>query len=192
LRLLPARLLVLTLALGAVVALFGAARSAKEARDKPEALYEALRLIRPEKPLTAKAFTLPAPGGGAVRLEDFQGQVIFLNFWATWCLPCREEMPAMERLYRKLKAKGFVVLAVSIDAEGSEAAVVAFLREHGLTYPVALDPTMEVARLYTVRALPSTYLIDRKGRIAAMALGAREWDGPEAVALMEALLAQPS
>ena len=97
----------------------------------------------------------------------------------------------MERLYRKLKAKGFVVLAVSIDTDG-EAAVVAFLREHGLTYPVALDPTMEVARLYTVRALPSTYLIDRKGRIAAMALGAREWDGPEAVALMEALLAQPS
>jgi len=191
LRLLPARLLVLTLALGAVVALFGAARSAKEARDKPEALYEALRLIRPEKPLAAKAFTLPAPGGGTVRLADFQGQVIFLNFWATWCPPCREEMPAMERLYRKLKAKGFVVLAVSIDTDG-EAAVVAFLREHGLTYPVALDPTMEVARLYTVRALPSTYLIDRKGRIAAMALGAREWDGPEAVALMEALLAQPS
>lgn len=159
---------------------------------KDEDLYEALRLIRPEKPLAAEPFTLPAPGGAKVRLADFQGQVIFLNFWATWCPPCKEEMPAMERLYRKLKARGFVVLAVSIDAPGSEAEVAAFLREHRLTYPVALDAKMEVARLYRVRALPSTYLIDRQGKIVAMALGARAWDSPEAVALMESLLGSPS
>lgn len=179
------RLAALALVLSALAPVpLGAAREEK--------LYEALRLIRPEKPLAAKPFALPAPGGATVRLADFQGKVIFLNFWATWCPPCKEEMPAMERLYRRLKARGFVVLAVSIDTPGSEAQVAAFLREHQLTYPVALDAKMEVARLYGVRALPSTYLIDREGRIVAMALGARAWDSPEAVALMESLLGSPS
>lgn len=97
----------------------------------------------------------------------------------------------MERLYQKLKARGFVVLAVSIDAEG-DSVVTPFLKEHHLTYPVALDQKMEVARLYAVRALPSTYLIDRKGKIVAMALGARQWDSPDAVALMESLLGPSS
>lgn len=181
----------LTRIIGAALALALAAAPGPLSAAKDEGLYQALQLLRPEKPLPAREFTLPAPGGAKVRLADFKGKVVFLNFWATWCPPCKEEMPAMERLYQKLKARGFVVLAVSIDAEG-DSVVTPFLKEHHLTYPVALDQKMEVARLYAVRALPSTYLIDRKGKIVAMALGARQWDSPDAVALMESLLGPSS
>jgi thiol-disulfide isomerase/thioredoxin len=113
--------------------------------------------------------------------------VVFLNFWATWCPPCREEMPAMERLYQRYKDKGFVVLAVSMDSEGGPI-VVPFVKERGLTFPIGVDPKMALADRYGVRALPSSFLVDRKGNVAALALGPREWNGKAAHALIESLL----
>lgn len=151
--------------------------------------YKALDLIRPEKKMQAPAFTVPGMNGGKVSLADHKGKVVFLNYWATWCPPCREEMPAMERLYQKLKSKGLVVLAISLDQQG-EAVVKSFVADYKVTYPIGLDPKMELAQKYGIRALPSTFLIDKKGQLAAMAIGGRPWDSPEAVALMELLLSE--
>src|SRR5262249_56875047 len=95
----------------------------------------------------------------------------------------REEMPAMERLYQRFKDDGLVVLAVSVDAQGA-AAVTPFLEEQRLTYPIGLDPEMALARRYAVRVLPTTFLVDRQGRLAASALRPRAWDAPEAAALL--------
>src|SRR5207245_1780641 len=96
--------------------------------------------------------------GTTFRLLDYRGRVVFVNFWATWCPPCREEMPAMEKLYRQHKDEGFVLLAVSLD--GDPEKVPPFLRNGRFTFPVGLDPKMDVANTYGVRALPSSFIVD--------------------------------
>jgi peroxiredoxin len=147
----------------------------------------ALSLMKPARAQPAKDFRVSTPDNRPLSLSDFKGKVVFLNFWATWCKPCEAEMPGMERLYRKYRGQGLVVLAVSEDAGGA-GAVGPFLKKHGLTFPVGLDPTMSVAGLYGVWALPSTFIIDRKGHRAFFANGPREWDGRAAQDLFEALL----
>jgi len=147
----------------------------------------ALSLIRPKPVQSAQAFEVVTADNRPLALSAFKGKVVFLNFWATWCKPCEEEMPAMERLYRRFKDRGLVVLALAEDREGA-GAVAPYLKKRGLTFPVGLDPKMEVASLYGVWAIPSTYIIDKKGDRALFANGPREWDGPHAVALFESLL----
>jgi peroxiredoxin len=112
---------------------------------------------------------------------------VFLNFWATWCPPCKEEMPSMERLYRRYKKRGLTIVAVSIDTAGPEA-VRKFVKQLGLTFPVGLDPKFEVANRYAVRALPSSFLLDREGNTVAVALGPRDWNGTVAHTVVESLL----
>lgn len=146
----------------------------------------ALGIQKPQELVEAPNVVGPDPDGNTIRLEDFRGKVVFLNFWATWCIPCRLEMPAMERLYRAFKGQGFVVLAVNVQ-EGP-AAVRAFVRELKLTFPIALDPKGTAAMAYLVRGLPATYLIDRKQRIVGRAIGAREWDGKDGRAYIGELL----
>jgi len=170
---------ILALSLLAVVSLAGSA-----AAQDP---VKALDLIKLQRVQQAKDFTVPTADGGSVKLSDFQGKVVVLNFWATWCSPCREEMPALERLYRKYRARGLVVLAVSMDSEGA-AVVAPFVKEHGLTFPIGLDRKGAVAGLYGIRALPSTMIIDRKGNLSLIALGSRGWDGKPAHALFESIL----
>lgn len=157
------------------------------ARSEVAALLKSLDLIKPSRAQAAKDFIVPSPNGGALRLADFKGKVVFLNFWATWCPPCKEEMPAMERLYQRYKGQGFAVLAVSVDAEGAPV-VTPFVKEHKLTFPIGLDPKMALAERYGVRALPTSFLVDRKGTLVALALGPREWNGKPAHALIESLL----
>ena len=120
-------------------------------------------------------------------LADYRGKVVLVNFWATWCKPCEEEMPGMERLYQKYKDKGLVVLAISQDADGA-GAVPPFVKKHGLTFPIGLDPKMSVSASYGVWALPSTFIIDRQGNRAHFANGPREWDGQAARDLFESML----
>ena len=150
-------------------------------------LLKSLDLIRPKKLSEAYHFVAATENGKPLRLTDYRGKVVLLNFWATWCPPCREEMPAMQRLYERYKGEGFTVIALSIDAEGAKV-VGPFVREHRLTFPVGLDQKMTVVEKFGVRALPSTFLIDREGRILAMALGPREWDGKDAHALVRSLV----
>jgi peroxiredoxin len=149
-----------------------------------EALHE-LDLIKPARQKIADNFTLPTPGGGAFKLNEHRGKVVFVNFWATWCPPCRDEMPAMERLYRQHKDDGLVMLAVSVDADPK--LIAPFVSEHKLSFPIGLDSKMEVANAYGVRALPSTFIVDRDGNMAALAIGPRVWDNDASHSLVEGL-----
>ncbi len=147
-----------------------------------------LDLIRPSKPKQASDFTVSLVSGDTLKLAGQRGKPVLINFWATWCGPCREEMPAMERLYTRHRERGFVLLAVSVDSD--VALVKPFLQRHKLTFPVALDAKMDLANAYGVRALPASFVIDRNGYLAALALGPRAWDNRAANTLVEGLLAQ--
>lgn len=127
----------------------------------------------------APDFLLATLDGREVRLSDYRGHVVFLNFWATWCGPCKVEMPAMERLYREFRPRGFAILAVSTDAEGAEVTK-PFRDALGLSFTIAHDPDMIVGRLYGVRTLPVTFLVNREGVITHQVFGARDWEDPEA------------
>jgi peroxiredoxin len=146
-----------------------------------------LDLIRPPRAAPAPDFTVPRLGSGSIALKELRGSVVLLNLWATWCPPCKQEMPSMERLYRRHKERGFTIVAISIDAADAEP-VASFVKERGLTFPIGLDPNLEVANRYTVRALPSTFLIDRNGHTVAIAIGPRDWDGTAAYAVVEMFL----
>jgi peroxiredoxin len=150
-----------------------------------DAAMRELDLIKPSRPRAVQDFTLPLLGGTSFRLGGHRGRVLLVNFWATWCPPCLEEMPSLERLWRQHKDSGFVLLAVSLD--GDPAPVGPFVAEHRLTFPVALDSKFEVANLYGVRALPATFIVDRSGNLAALALGPRTWDNDAAHSLVEGL-----
>ena len=147
----------------------------------------ALSLVKPKPAQAAKAFRVATPDNRQLALSEYKGRVVFLNFWATWCKPCEEEMPSMERLHRRFKDKGLVVLAISEDADGA-GLVTPYIKKHSLTFPVGLDPKMSVAGLYGVWAIPSTFIIDKQGKRALVANGPREWDGPHAHALFQSLL----
>jgi peroxiredoxin len=131
-------------------------------------------------------FTLPNLDGKKVSLKEFRGKVVFLNFWATWCVPCREEMPAMEKLYQEFKEKNFVVLAVNVKDRKQEA--VNFVKELKLSYPIVMDPDAQVGLLYGAWGLPTTYLIGPKGEGLARAWGPAEWYSPAARNLIKELL----
>ncbi len=178
-----------------------AQRASREARSQGttpgpaalnlDALLAALAMHRPPEALEAPDFTLPDVDGQPVRLRELRGKLVFLNFWATWCPPCRLEMPSMERLYQTFKQTAFAMLAVSIDRQGGEA-VKPFMEELHLTFPALLDQQSVVARQYGLRGLPTTYLIDPEGRLIGAAVGGRDWDRPEAKALIAGLLRQAS
>ena len=150
---------------------------------------ETLRLTRLGGGEPAAEFSVATPDGAALRLGDLRGKVVLLNFWATWCEPCLEEMPAMERLARTFRERGLAVLALSVDREGA-SVVRSFLKRHDLTFLVGLDPQQAVARLYRIWALPSTTILDRKGVPRFAVQGAREWDGQAGHALFDGLLKQ--
>jgi peroxiredoxin len=150
----------------------------------------ALGLMKPNPAQPAKEFRVSTPDNRSIGLSDLKGKVVFLNFWATWCKPCEEEMPSMERLHQQYRERGLVVLAISADTAGP-AVVDQFLKKRNLTFPVGLDPKMAVAGLYGVWAVPSTFIIDRKGYRAYYASGPREWDGKAALAFFDSLLREP-
>jgi len=136
----------------------------------------------------AEPFKLTDLSGDSVSMDELRGKVVFLNIWATWCAPCREEMPSMEKLYERLHDdKGFVMLAVSQDT-GSRDAVAAYVKKHGYRFDVLLDPKNAVAEAYKVSGVPETFIIDRGGRIVAHHSGAFDWSQPEIRDALEELL----
>lgn len=134
----------------------------------------------------APGFALSSLHGDTVRLADHRGRVVLLNFWATWCAPCRWEMPALERVHRELGPQGLAVLAVNVDAAPGTldgfgypgGDVGAFVRELGLDFTILLDPSAQVLRRYRINGLPTTFLIDREGRVVEKMVGPAEWDQP--------------
>lgn len=111
----------------------------------------------------APDFTLPAPGGKHVKLSDFKGQVVMLNFWASWCGPCREEMPLIEGLYNKYNGLGFTVLGVNVDTNSNDG--MAMMKQLKVTFPVGFDAKNKVSELYKIDAMPSTVMIDAHGNM---------------------------
>jgi len=117
----------------------------------------------------APDFTLPTAAGSNLRLKEQRGQVVMLNFWATWCGPCREEMPQLSRLYDKYHGSGFVLLGMNIDDDPRNA--IALASKLGVRFPVLLDTDKKVSKLYDLSEMPSTLLIDRDGRVRYIHLG---------------------
>lgn len=144
--------------------------------------------LRRRAPARAADFVLPNLAGQAVRLSALRGKVVLLNVWTTWCPPCREEMPSMERLYERLRDRDFQLLAVSQDEDGPRV-VRPFVEELKLSFPVLVDPDHLVGDRYGVWGYPESFVIDRAGRIVERVIGPRDWASPEAVASIEALLA---
>lgn len=124
--------------------------------------------------------------GNTVRLSDFRGEIVFLNFWASWCPTCVAEMPSMEKLHRRLKDKKFVMIAVNLQE--SDAQVKAFLEKFKLTFTTLLDSTGEAGSWFAVHALPTTFVLDKNGRMIGRATGPREWDSKKSIAFFEHLI----
>lgn len=139
-----------------------------------------------ERPV-APGFSLPSLSRGELSLSDYQGKVVLLNFWATWCMPCRQEMPSMERLWQQYRDKGLVILAVSTD-EGSPSRVKSFVKRLKLSFPILLDPDSKVSDLYQVSGLPVSYLIDKQGRLVAEVTGSEDWMSEKSITGIESLL----
>jgi peroxiredoxin len=137
-----------------------------------------LGLQAPNEAVEAPGFSLPDLTGKKVQLKDFRGKWVFLNFFATWCGPCREEMPGMERLFRTHGDKGFVVLAVNLQETAK--TVRPFVQELKLSFPAVLDAEGKVSREYGVRALPVSFLVGRDGNIVWRAIGGRDWESANA------------
>jgi peroxiredoxin len=135
----------------------------------------------------APNFQLRDMNGRVVALSDLRGKVVLVNFWATWCGPCRVEMPAMERLYRAYDRKDFEILAVSTDAQGV-AVTRPFQQENKLTFPILHDADFRVGLSYGARTLPMTFMVDRQGIVRHHIFGARDWEAPEAHQLVEMLM----
>lgn len=133
----------------------------------------------PREGFLAPDFTLQTLDGEMVTLSDLRGQAVLVNLWATWCPPCRAEMPAMQKLYDEYKDQGFVVLGVNMTYQDTPTAVLPFIQEHSLTFPVLLEETGDVARKYELRSLPSSFFIDRDGFIQEVVIG-----GPMSEALL--------
>lgn len=146
-----------------------------------------LERIGPRVGTTAPNFQLWDLDGNPISLSEYQGWVVLVNFWATWCGPCRVEMPAMERLYREFNSKGFEILAVSTDPQGI-AVTRPFKESLGLSFPILHDSDYRVGIAYGARTLPITFLVDRQGMIRHRIFGARDWGSQEARQLIQTLL----
>lgn len=131
-------------------------------------------------------FTLADIFGTDKTLSDYKGKVVFLNFWATWCGPCRKEMPHMQSLYESMFGEDFEMLAVSIDHK-TKAEVSQFISQKGYTFPILVDPKSKVATQYGVSGIPATFIIDKKGIIVDRVVGYRNWGAHEVVTKLKKL-----
>lgn len=135
----------------------------------------------------APDFTLKDLNGEPVRLSALKGKVVLVNFWATWCPPCREEIPSMVKLNQAMQGKPFQMLAVSID-EGGRNAVQSFFRKGGVTLPALLDTDGKVARRYGTTGVPETFVVDGKGVILKKVIGSMDWSSPDVIAALDDLM----
>lgn len=134
------------------------------------------------------AAKLPDAAGKLQPIEQWRGKVLVVNFWATWCPPCREEMPALQALWDKTGERPFVLLAVSVGE--SRQTVRSFAEKNGYDMPIYLDPTGKAGGAYGARSIPTTFVLDKEGRAIAYAVGGREYDSPEALAFFAELAAR--
>ncbi|HEU4629694.1 MAG TPA: TlpA disulfide reductase family protein [Gemmatimonadaceae bacterium] len=162
------------------------------------ALWTATHFLRDELfPVTigseAPDFTARTLGTPATTktLDDYRGEVVLLNVWATWCAPCREEMPSIEALHRRYGPRGLKVVAVSIDEPGSEDAIRDFARQFGLSFEILHDASGDIQRIYQTTGVPETFVIGRDGIIRRKQIGATDWSSPANRAVIARLLGVP-
>jgi len=127
----------------------------------------------------------------AKSIEDYRGEVVLLNVWATWCGPCRIEMPAIQALHSDFGPQGLRVVAVSIDVEDAAAAIRGFVRDYGLTFEVLHNPSGDIQRIYQTTGVPETFVLARDGVIRKKVIGAAPWNSEANRALIRQLLAEP-
>ena len=151
--------------------------------------FAAPNATRLDERVEVPVFVLPSINEDEIRLEEYRGKVVVLNFWATWCSFCSIERPKLQALYEKYKAKDLVVLGISID-QADRDVVKKFAEEKKITYPVLHDQTMQVASEYSVRGTPSTYILDVNGNAVGGVIGPGKWDSQGAYELIEKLLAE--
>ena len=138
---------------------------------------------------SAPRFDLPTLPEGAARLGDFRGQVVVLNFWATWCPPCVEETPSLEKFAEQMRPEGVAVIGVSVDQD--QTALERFVLAHRLSFPVARDPAQVLSGRYGTFIFPETYILDRSGRVAEKIIGPIDWLDPRIIEFVRGL-ARPS
>jgi len=151
-----------------------------------ERLFSSMSVIKIPPTKDPVRINLKDLNGNNISLSDFNGKIVFLNFWTTWCPTCRIEMPSMEKLHQKLKNKDFAMVTINLQESASQ--VKAFFEEFKLTFTALLDSNGEVGASFGIRAIPTTYILDKTGRIIGLANGPREWDSKEAIALFENLI----
>jgi thiol-disulfide isomerase/thioredoxin len=145
-----------------------------------------LLLDSPSEPVPALDFAGKTLAGETVRLSQYRGKVVLLNFWATWCVPCLLEMPALDRLNKALAGQPFKLLAINQAEE--RAQVEKFTRAHPYSFDVVLDPIGEIGSSYNANRLPMSYIVDARGRVIRRAVGPRQWDSPDALQLFRTLM----
>ncbi len=138
------------------------------------------RIPAPQKGFLAPDFTLEDPKGVQYHLASLRGKPVLLNVWATWCPPCRAEMPAIQQFYEQYKSQGLVVWGINATSQDYPLNIVPFVQQYNLTFPILLDETGAVAKSYEVRSLPSTYFINRDGTVAEVVIG-----GPMSGAILQ-------
>ena len=173
---------------GVVVATVMILAASESSRAEVTELLQKLNLTAYSRSTIPPEFKGRMADGREASLASHRGKVVLLNFWATWCLECRPEMPAFERLHREFSAQGLAVMG--INAREGTATIREYAKERGLTFPLILDPSGKINITYGVIGLPTTFLIARDGRAVALAIGPREWSGKLARAVIQALLAE--
>jgi cytochrome c biogenesis protein CcmG, thiol:disulfide interchange protein DsbE len=159
--------------------------SAPNNSDKIKNLLTQLQGGMPKNPIEIKDFKIIDPNNNNHNLFEFKGKVILLNLWATWCPPCREEMPSMQKLYEEYKSKNFTIVAVSGE---SMDTVKNFLSKNKYDFPIFIDDNNQLNRTYGTGSIPTTYLIDKNGFMIAQFVGGRNWSSPLAKELIDSLM----
>ena len=135
---------------------------------------------------TAPDFTLESLAGEHVRLEELRGQVVLINFWASWCGPCRQEMPVLDRLHQRYQSTGFTVLGVNVEGEAAPAKSI--VDKTAVTFPVLIDAGQSVSKLYDLKAMPSTVVVDRDGKVRFVHRGYKPGDEEKYVEVVKSLI----
>jgi len=154
--------------------------------SKPEATKK-ISAIAAEKNPAPDVSVVSLADGKTLKLSDLKGKVVLLNFWATWCPPCREEIPSMMKLNSQMSGKPFQMVAISID-EGGKPAIESFFKQSGLSLPTYIDASGDSTKSYGITGVPESFIIDKQGILVKKVIGGMSWDSPEVAAFLEGLM----